>query len=176
MTHDTDDVDKFIAQWQREWPELDVSPMGTLGRINRLSRLMAPHIEQLFAEYGLERGEFDVLATLKRSSPEHRLTPTELFNALMITSGGLTHRLKRLEKAGLVRRVPSVEDRRSLLVELTSEGHDKVVAAFEKDMALEASWLEALTDEQRKQLETLLRLLAKAFPGPDEAEALKPPP
>jgi DNA-binding MarR family transcriptional regulator len=176
MTDDIDEVDRFIAQWQREWPELDLSPMGTLGRINRLSKMMTPHIEQLFAKYGLERGEFDVLATLKRSGPEHRLTPTELFNALMITSGGLTHRLKRLEKAGLVRRVPSVEDRRSLLVELTAEGHHKVVAAFEEDMALEASWLERLSVDQRNDLETLLRLLAKSIPGPDGAESSKPPP
>lgn len=176
MTNETDDVDTFIAQWHREWPQLDVSPMGILGRINRLSRLMAPHIEQLFARYGMERGEFDVLATLKRSGGAHRLTPTELFNALMITSGGLTHRLKRLEKAGLVRRVPSEEDRRSLLVELTSEGHDKVVAAFEEDMALEASWLNGLTSDQRGEFETLLRLLAKSIPGPAGDEEAHPPP
>ncbi|XDA98743.1 MarR family transcriptional regulator [Sulfitobacter sp. LCG007] len=176
MTNEYDSVDTFIAQWHREWPDLDVSPMATLGRINRISRLMAPHIEKLFAAYGLERGEFDVLATLKRSGPDHRLTPTELYGALMITSGGLTHRLKRLEKAGLVRRVPSAEDRRSLLVELTEEGHEKVVAAFEKDMALEASWLEALTPDERAQLATLLRRLATSFPPPDESLSAKPPP
>ena len=176
MTHESDPVDTFIAQWHREWAELDVSPMATLGRINRISRLMAPHIEQLFADYGLERGEFDVLATLKRSGPDHRLTPTELFGALMITSGGLTHRLKRLEKAGLVRRVPSTEDRRSLLVELTEEGHEKVVAAFKQDMALEASWLEALTPDERAQLATLLRRLAKSIPAPSQGAPAQPPP
>ena len=176
MPHDSDAVDTFIAQWHREWPELDVSPMATLGRINRIARLMAPHVEKLFAAHGLERGEFDVLATLKRSGPDHRLTPTELYGALMITSGGLTHRLKRLEAAGLVRRVPSAEDRRSLLVELTEEGHDKVVAAFEQDMVLEASWLEALTPEERAQLATLLRRLSDAIPAPDEGTSTKPPP
>ena len=176
MTPEPDDVDKFVAQWNREWPDLDVSPMQTIGRVNRLSTVMARHIEKLFAEFGLERGEFDVLATLKRSGAEYRLTPTQLFNALMITSGGLTHRLKRLEKAGLIRRVPSSEDRRSLLVELTAEGHDKVIAAFQQDKALEESWLEALTPKQRKQLETLLRLLAKSVPAPDQEKIPQSPP
>ena len=173
--HDTnleDDVDRFIAQRMIETPEIDPEPMAILGRIYRISTRMAPHMEALFARHGLDRGEFDVIATLQRSGPPYRLTPTALYTSLMISSGGLTHRLKRLEKAGLVRRPPSEHDGRSLLVELTAAGRTKAAAAFAEDMAVEASWLASFSPGERDDLKGLLRKLMKAIP--DAAETTAP--
>lgn len=154
-----DHVDRLKAQWARELPDLDTSPMEILGRIYRLSRLVTPTIEATFASHGLDRGEFDVVGTLRRSGPPYRLTPTELYRSLMIASGSLTHRLGRLEKAGLIRRVPSENDGRSLAVQLTEEGIYRAEAAFRQDMANEAEAIASFDPEKKRQLAALLREL-----------------
>ncbi|WP_404934345.1 MarR family winged helix-turn-helix transcriptional regulator [Nitratireductor sp. L15S-10] len=154
-----DHVDRLRAQWARELPDLDTSPMSILGRIYRLSILVRPGIEETFAAFGLDRGEFDVIATLRRAGAPYRLTPTELYRSLMITSGGLTHRLKRLEKAGLVKRAPSPEDGRSMMVELTSAGKTRAEEAFRADMASELALFAAMPQARRELLEELLREL-----------------
>lgn len=100
----SDHVDRLRGQWARELPDIDTEPMGILGRASRLTNLFRPSLEATFARFGLDRGEFDVIATLRRSGPPCRLTPTQIYTSLMISSGGLTHRLDRLEKAGLIRR------------------------------------------------------------------------
>jgi DNA-binding MarR family transcriptional regulator len=164
----TDDVDRFIAQRAMESPEIDTAGMAIFGRIHRIATRVAPHMEALFARHGLERGEFDVLATLQRSGPPYSLSPTALYTSLMVSSGGLTHRLKRLEAAGLVRRVPSPNDGRSLIVALTDEGQRRTRQAFNEDMQLEASWLAALTAEERRALADLLRKLGLATPTYDK--------
>jgi DNA-binding MarR family transcriptional regulator len=159
-----DDVDRFIAQRAVESPQIDTEGMAIFGRIYRIATRIAPHMEALFARHGLERGEFDVLATLQRSGPPYRLSPTALYTSLMVSSGGLTHRLKSLEAAGLVRRIPSPEDRRSLIVELTNEGQKRTRAAFKEDMRLESSWLAGLPADQRRKLADLLRELSFVVP------------
>jgi hypothetical protein len=82
-----DHVDLILEQWRRELPELDASPMGVVGRISRLAQLAQDQLEPVFAEYGLNGGEFDVLAALRRSGAPFRLTPTALGQSLMVTSG-----------------------------------------------------------------------------------------
>ncbi len=159
-----DEVDRFIAQRAKESPEIDTAGMAVFGRIYRIATRVAPHMEALFARYGLERGEFDVLATLQRNGPPYRLSPTALYTSLMVSSGGLTYRLKRLEAAGLIRRLPSADDRRSLIVELTDEGKTVTAAAFAEDMQLERSWLTALTPDEQRVLTGLLRKLGFAVP------------
>src|SRR5690606_36512490 len=140
-----DHVDRLRQQWARELPDLDTEPMAVLGRIYRISNLVRPSIEATFAGFDLDRGEFDVIGTLLRSGPPYRLTPTELYTSLMISSGGLTHRLIRLEKAGLIERLPSETDGRSTIVGLTEEGRKRAEAAFRDDMANEAALLAGLT-------------------------------
>ncbi|WP_246666149.1 MarR family transcriptional regulator [Aquamicrobium sp. LC103] len=180
MTKETareDHVDRLRAQWARELPDLDTEAMAILGRAYRLSNLVRPSIEATFAGFGLDRGEFDVIATLRRSGPPYRLTPTELYTLLMISSGGLTHRLDRLEKAGLVRREKSPHDGRSFLVGLTEEGQKRAEEAFRLDMASERKFLAGLDGEDRKELARLLRKLilsaekeiAASFVSPSEA-------
>src|SRR5262245_9336519 len=162
MAKDTDHVDRLRAQWAAELPDLDTSPMAVLGRIYRLSRLVSPSIEALFAEHGLDRGEFDVIATLRRSGKPYRLTPTDLYTALMIASGSLTHRLGRLEQAGLIARRPSEDAGRSLAVELTAKGKRVAEEAFRADMANEKTFLSGIDRAEREQLAALLRKLSIA--------------
>ncbi|KKX30197.1 MarR family transcriptional regulator [Rhizobium sp. LC145] len=154
-----DHVDRRRRQWARELPDLDTEPMAILGRAFRLGNMVRPSIEATFAGFDLDRGEFDVIATLRRSGPPYRLTPTEIYSSLMISSGGLTHRLDRLEKAGLIRREKSPRDGRSLLVALTEAGAARAEEAFRADMASEAGFLRSLDAMEREQLASLLRKL-----------------
>jgi DNA-binding MarR family transcriptional regulator len=160
-----DHVDRLRARWRAEQPDLDTSPVEIFGRIHRISSLITPGIEEALCRHGLDRGEFDVLATLRRQGPPYRLTPTELYAALLVASGSLTHRLGRLEKAGLVRRVPSEHDGRSLSAELTEAGSAVVIAAYRDDMAFEASLLEGLRPEAREELADALRRLMSLVEG-----------
>ncbi|MGY4395893.1 DNA-binding MarR family transcriptional regulator [Sphingomonas sp. UYAg733] len=156
---DGDHIDRLRRQWACELPDLDTAPMAILGRAYRLSNLVRPSIEATFADFRLDRGEFDVIATLRRSGPPYRLTPTELYTLLMVSSGGLTHRLDRLEKAGLIRREKAPRDGRSLLVALTETGAALAEQAFRTDMANEALFLGALDMKEREALADLLRKL-----------------
>lgn len=165
-----DDVEARRRQWARELPDVDTVGMAILGRARWITLRVRPAIEAVHARHGLDTGEFDVLATLLRSGPPYSLRPTELFRSLMISSGGLTDRLARLEKAGLVARRPSETDARSLLVALTDEGRRRAEAAFREDMRVEAELLDGLDFEDQKKLSRLLARLAAALPdpGPDQ--------
>lgn len=154
-----DHVDRLRGQWTRELPDLDTGPMAILGRAYRLANLVRPSIEATFAQFGLDRGEFDVISTLRRSGPPYRLTPSDMYSLLMISSGGLTHRLDRLEKAGLVRRERSPNDGRSVEVALTEAGAALAEKAFRADMASEAGFLAPLNASEREVLAGLLRKL-----------------
>jgi DNA-binding MarR family transcriptional regulator len=155
----TDHVDRLRGQWLRELPDLDTEPMAILGRAYRLANMVRPSIEATFASFGLDRGEFDVISTLRRSGAPYRLTPTELYTSLMISSGGLTHRLDRLQKAGLILRERSQADGRSSVVGLTDEGLRLAESAFRADMAGESTYLTDLSAQERLDLAALLRKL-----------------
>ncbi|PBB26765.1 MULTISPECIES: MarR family transcriptional regulator [unclassified Mesorhizobium] len=150
---------KAIEQWKRERPDLDVSPMGVLGRLNEASSLIArDRLAPLFAQFGLQAGEFDVLATLRRSGSPYALTPTDLYEATMVTSGAMTNRLDRLEKAGLILRGPHPNDRRGIVVQLTEKGLALIDEALTAHAANEHEILAGLTPAER---ETLAHLLEK---------------
>ena len=168
-----DHVDRLRAQWARELPDLNTEPMAILGRAFRLSRLVGPSIEETFARFGLDRGEFDVIGTLRRSGPPYRLTPTDMYASLMISSGGLTHRLIRLETAGLVVREKSSEDRRSTFVALTPQGQQLAEEMFREDMANELLFLQHIGAEERELLAVLLR---KLISGIEAADKQRDPP
>ena len=152
-----DHVDFIVAQWQQERPDLDIWPMEAIGRISRLANHIRQEINELHKEFGLAGGEFDVLATLLRSGPPYRLTPTVLFKSAMLTSGAMTNRLNRLEERGLIERLPDPDDRRSLLVQLSSSGHELISNAVTRHVQLQARLLKALEPEQQQQLNDLLR-------------------
>ena len=157
-----DHVSRLIAQRRRETPDVPLDGMEIFGRARRLTLLARPAIEAVFEKYGIETGEFDVLATLRRTGEPFALRPTELFQTLMISSGGLTDRLNRLEKKGLISREASPSDRRSMLVKLTRKGRELIDMAFAEDMAAEEEMLSPLNKGERKTLAALLaKLLCK---------------
>jgi DNA-binding MarR family transcriptional regulator len=154
-----DPVDKILGQWQDERPDLDASPMGVMGRIARLAKHLDRSIQETVSEFGLNSGEFDVLATLRRSGCPYQLSPTDLFNALMVSSGTMTHRVDRLEQADLVKRIPDPSDRRGILIQLTDEGFNVIEKAVEAHVANGHRLLIALEEAERKILAQLLRKL-----------------
>ena len=158
-----DRVDAILAQWRRERPDLDVSPMGTIGRIKRCAALLQRRLDETFASFELTGWEFDVLATLRRSGAPYCLAPTALFSALMITSGTMTHRLKGLESRGLVQRIPSEEDGRSLLVRLTPTGLALIDLAVEAHVENERRILAAMKPADLAELNDRLSLLLAAL-------------
>ncbi|NEK59926.1 MarR family transcriptional regulator [Geodermatophilus sabuli] len=161
-----DAVDRLIAQWQRERPDLDLAAMATIGRLGRLAAHVGPAVEAVLARHGLSTGEFDVLAALRRAGAPHRQTPTELAGSLMLSPAAMTNRLDRLESAGLVTRDPNPASRRSLLVSLTDEGLRVVDAAVTEHVANEEALLAALSPTQRAQLDAILRRLLASFEPP----------
>lgn len=151
-----------VEQWRRERPEFDLLPMEILGRMAELAQIIGrDHLEPLFAEYGLQRGEFDVLATLRRSGKPFALTPTALYEATMVSSGGMTNRLDRLERAGLVERRPNPNDRRGTIVALSDRGLELIDRAVEAHLENEHRVLSGLNPDEKQQLNALLaKLLA----------------
>jgi DNA-binding MarR family transcriptional regulator len=158
-----DPVDKILVQWQQERPDLDVSPMGIVGRVTRLAKHLERSIQETFTEFGLTVGEFDVLATLRRSGQPYQLSPTELFNTMMVSSGTMTHRLDRLEQAELVKRLPDPSDRRGMLIVLTNKGFNLIEKAVEAHVAKEHRLLGVLEASEKEVLILLLRKLLISF-------------
>ncbi|MFF1765054.1 MarR family winged helix-turn-helix transcriptional regulator [Streptomyces sp. NPDC058249] len=159
MSTPKDPVDAIIEQWAGVRPDLDTAAMEVFGRIFRLSRAMGDRMEKAYARYGIARGEFDVLATLRRSDAPYTLSPRQLSATLMLTTGGMTGRLDKLERAGLLRRSPDPHDRRGLQVTLTDEGLRLIDEAVGAGLAVQTEALSVLDDNQAGQLAELLRQL-----------------
>jgi DNA-binding MarR family transcriptional regulator len=162
-----DHVDRLREAWRRERPDVDTEGMAILGRARRIMLLTRGPIEAIFARFGCDAGEFDVLATLRRAGTPYRLRPTELYESLMISSGGLTDRMQRLETRGLIARRPSTEDKRSIMVELTPKGLEMVDAAFAADMRVEKELISMLSAAERKALAGLLAKLVARVESDD---------
>jgi DNA-binding MarR family transcriptional regulator len=154
-----DAVDRITAQWRHERPDLDPAPMGVVGRISRIAALAERELEPVFAEHELTGADFDVLATLRRSGAPYRLTPGELSRSTMVTSGGMTKRLDRLEARRLIRREPDPSDRRGKLIALTPKGRDLVDHAVEAHLENEERLLSGLPATKLSELTKLLREL-----------------
>lgn len=157
MKNTPDKIDRILAQWRRERPDLDVAQMGVIGRVGRLrNRLSAEH-ERVFKKYDLSPASFDVLATLRRSGPPYALSPSDLIDWTMVTSGTMTNRLDKLEKAGLVTRKRNPDDGRGFVIALTDQGFELIDAAVTDHVANQHRMLEGLSRDEREQLDGLLR-------------------
>ncbi|MCK4152128.1 MarR family winged helix-turn-helix transcriptional regulator [Ralstonia pseudosolanacearum] len=157
-----------VEQWNRERPDLDVSSMLLLGRLGEAALVIArERLNPLFADYGLQPGEFDVLATLRRRGAPYALTPTALYDAAMMSSGGMTNRIDRLQQAGWVERRPNPEDGRGTLVALTKAGFALIDKAVSAHVENQQAVLSALTEAEQRQL---AKLLAKLIEGQREEE------
>ncbi|MER2299409.1 MAG: MarR family transcriptional regulator, partial [Pseudomonas sp.] len=160
-----DHVDLVVAQWGQAMPSVDVTSMEVFGRMVRVQK----HLERMRAEalsqYGFKEGEFDVLATLRRAGAPYRLTPTELYRSLLITSGAMTNRLARLESAGMVERVTASHDKRSLQVALTAAGKALIEKAVLTHTEIQELVLAPLSAEQRMAFAQLLKQMLMHLPG-----------
>lgn len=160
-----DRVARIQEQWRRERPDLDVSPQAVFGRLHRLAAHLTDELVVVYGEHGLSEGEFDVLATLRRSGPPFELAPGDLAEHTMVTTGAMTKRIDRLVEAGLVTRRTDGTDGRRRVVELTAKGRRTIDAAFTAHLENEHRLLEALSPSERRQLESLLTRWLRAFEG-----------
>ena len=154
---------QIVEQWRVERPDLDPRPFLVIGRLHRVAAALTTELVRVYAEHGLGEGEFDVLATLRRQGGDCALTPSDLSEQTVVTSGAVTKRVDRLVTLGLVERRPSGTDGRSRLVALTPKGRDLIDRAFTAHMANEARLLEVLSPTERAGLERGLLALARSF-------------
>jgi DNA-binding MarR family transcriptional regulator len=154
-----DKIARVISQWASECPDLDTSPMEIIGRVLRIEHLANTEMRRTLRRFGLDLGGFDVLATLRRSGAPYQLTPTQLHEDLVLTSGAVTHRVDALERAELVVRVPDPKDRRSVLVGLTVKGRSIIDDAIRTYLEGEASMISHLKPGERSALAPLLEKL-----------------
>jgi len=161
-----DEVDRLIAAWRTERPDLDVEPLHVLSRVSRLARHLDRARRAVFNAHDMESWEFDVLTALRRAGPPYELSPGRLLHATLVTSGTMTNRIDRLEAFRLVRRSPDPQDKRGVLVRLTEAGRTRVDAAFADLVERERELLGSLSPDDRRTLAGLLRSLL----GPFDAE------
>ncbi len=159
-------TDNLLERWAGIRPGLDVDVYQVTARISRIGQHIARRQEDVFGRFGLNRGEVGVLSALRVAGPPHRLSPTSLFKGLMLSSAGMTSRIDRLERRGLVRRIPDPTDRRGVLVELTERGRKILEEAVAANTENEAAVLAGLSPKQIADLGKLLRkVLANLEPG-----------
>lgn len=154
----SDLIDLIIDQWGREIPELDVSSIGVLGRLHRCDIRYQGLVSDVLGQYNLSTASFDVLASLRRS-PDYRRTAGQLAEIGLISSGGLTQRIDRLESSGLVQRTRDPNDRRVVYIELTESGHHLIDMVLKRHFAEQNGFLAGLTRSEQKQLSQLLSQL-----------------
>lgn len=159
----SDHVDSIVEQWARERPGLPTDALALVARILRLQRLLDDRVDRSLEGFGLNRGEMNVLATLRRSGPPYELTPTELYQGLLLSSGAMTNRIDHLEDRGYVRRTPDREDRRRVRVALTPSGRELIDRAMDLHVTDVESHLGFLDPDERAQLSSLLRRVLVEF-------------
>jgi DNA-binding MarR family transcriptional regulator len=159
MAADPDRLDELVAQWNAVRPDLDVGVMAEVARLLHVARLIGESLAAMAADHGLQVGEGDVLFTLYRAGPPHRLSPTQLADSTLVTTGTMTNRLDKLEAGGLIRRIPNPDDRRGVAVELTERGRELVDRLVGEHVANEERMLSALSARERQQLTRLTRKL-----------------
>jgi DNA-binding MarR family transcriptional regulator len=165
MAEESDEVDRIVEAWERERPDLNFSPLQVLSRVSRLTRHLELARRQAFARSKLESWEFDVLAALRRAGAPYMLSPKQLLQQTLVSSGTMTNRIDRLVAAGLVERRMDPRDGRGILVEMTPMGLTRVDAAITRLVDAEAELLSSLGASDRARLAGLLRKLSIGFDG-----------
>ncbi|KDM93306.1 MarR family transcriptional regulator [Photobacterium galatheae] len=150
-----DHVEKLLMQWRQQCPDLDCSSMAIIGRLSRVNRLISQKRQTGIEGHGLSEIEFDILVTLRLMA--HPVTPTELYQTLMVSSGAVSTRIERMVQQDWVERVASQHDRRSYKVRITPAGRTLIDQIIETNLDLEKSFLEPLTEEEQVKISTLLR-------------------
>ncbi|AVV83092.1 MarR family winged helix-turn-helix transcriptional regulator [Shewanella putrefaciens] len=158
-----DGLDRIVEQWQQQGVTEDLIPMAVLGRIARLTKYIEVVLLQCHAEFGLGQGEFDVLATLRRSGKPFTLSPSQLYQSMMLSSGAMTSRLDRLENKGLIEREHSKEDRRGVHVSLTAEGKALIDKALPQHIQCQSALFAGVSVEDRPVLLQILKSWLNQF-------------
>jgi DNA-binding MarR family transcriptional regulator len=162
-----DHTDRLLTGWDEARPDLEVGTLQVTARLSRIGPHLARRQEAVFSRFGLNRGEVGALSALRIAGPPHRLSPTRLARGLMLSSAGVTSRIDRLERRGLVRRLPDPDDRRGVMIELTDEGLEVVDAAVAANTVSDRQLLERLEPEEIAQLEAILRKLLGGLELPE---------
>jgi len=165
LTYDrpVDEVDQIVGAWQRERPDLDVTPLQVLSRVTRLARQLDLTRRHAFTEHDLASWEFDVLAALRRAGAPYTLSAGQLGSQTLVSSGTITNRVDRLQARDLVQRLPDPNDRRGVLVQLTPAGMAAVDGALTALLDHERELLHGLSASQQRDLARLLRTLGSTL-------------
>jgi DNA-binding MarR family transcriptional regulator len=173
---DQDHVAEILADWARERPDVDVTAQGVVGRVLRLSRLFERGLATVFAQYNINGGEFDVLATLRRVGRDEGLSASSLADRCMLSSAAMTNRLDRLEATGLVRRRADAVDGRVVRISLTDTGRRLIDEAFPLHAKNQSAMLSMLSEDDCRALARLLAQVLLAWETrPKVVEPATPP-
>lgn len=169
-----DVLDGIVQDVHDLYPRLEVTGLPIIGRVLRLARYLESRREEQLGQYGLTVPDFDVLATMRRQARDKAINIRELQRSMMLSSGGTTKRLDRLEKAGHIERLPDPNDRRGVLIRLTSNGLaliDDIIPAVtraENDLVSNA----ISSDETSASAADVLRRLLLAQEGAESMESV----
>ena len=158
-----DRIDALVSSWQRERPGTDTETMALVARLLSVAAAIGGRLDAFAAEHGLDRGQGDVILTLRRSGPPYSLSPSRLAESTLVTSGTMTNRIDRLEERGLIERVPNADDRRGVDVRLTPAGKDLTERLVGEHVENEQRMLSALTKKERADLDRLTRKLLSSL-------------
>ncbi len=168
-----DQVARIQREWARERPDVDTAAFEVIGRVHSVGRLLTEQLVAVYSEFGLSEGEFDLLCALRRGGAPYERRPADLARATMVTTGGVTKRLDRLERRGIVERRPDPDDARGKVVRLTANGRGLIDAAYTAHMANETRLVDALTVAQRRQLAGILARWAGELEDTALSESLR---
>lgn len=163
MSSEFDEVDRIVRAWNTQRPDLDFSPLEVFSRVDRLSKHLDRARREAFRRSDLDSWEWDVLSALRRAGEPYQLSPKQLLQQTLVTSGTMTNRIDRLVGRRLVRRESDPGDGRGILVTLTEDGRVRVDAAITRLVDAEAALLDALSRSDQERLTTLLRKLSLGF-------------
>lgn len=156
-------VATVLEQWRLERPDLDPSPIGVIGRLSRVARFVTDELVEVYRRFGLTEGEFDILATLRRTGVPYALAPSALVDVTMVTKGAVSKRIDALEAKGLVLRESVEHDGRARLVRLTADGLALIDEAVAAHLDNERRILAALPARDRVELERILAAWAARY-------------
>lgn len=156
-------IDRTQARWGELRPELDVAPMGVVGRLLRAAQLIMARCEEYLEPFDLSRAEFDIVSALCRS--DGPISPGELTRQLMFTGPATTKRLRRLERAGWIARSVNPDDARGFLILASDDGARRFAELLPGYLGLEASLVSVLDDDERTALAATLRRLLVDWDG-----------
>ena len=158
-----DTIDRFIAEWTAQRPDLDFDYLATIGRILRTSAHLRENMDAWLAPFGLSWEMFDLLASLERSGGKTGLRPTDLYEACMLSSGATTNRIDRAETLGFAQRRPDPDDGRATRIALTKRGHTLTQKAMTEHATQAGEISDRLTAKEQEQLAHLLRKMLRSF-------------